>query len=370
MSTKRTFLFALIVASFLAGLPAAQSGRQKHLDRLLSSGCGTPPLSEQAKLGRLLFFDPILSGDRSLSCAHCHRPEHAFSDGLSTARGNEGRRLSRNTPSLYNVGCRERLFWDGRAPDLETQALGPLLSPREMNSRPEEMIARLNEITEYRALFARAFDSAGAEVISLESIAAALAAFERTLLSKDSRYDRYVAGDRTALIPSERRGLRVFRSLTTRCFECHPPPLFAAPIAARIGVPGADEGLGGGSGVAAQRGLFRVPSLRNVARTAPYMHDGSIATLDEVVRFYARGGGHGIEAPPDGISDSIRPFEIDEASAGDLVAFLGALTDESARPEAPQAVPSGLPVVTAGPTDRMRRVESIVATLEQIRPGL
>jgi len=316
------------------------------LDRPFPPVRGEAPTPERAALGRLLFFDPVLSQDRELSCAHCHRPDRGLADGRPRARGRGGVLLGRNTPSLYNAAFRERLFWDARAPDLESQALEPLLSPREMAADPGELVARLEAIPAYRGRFARAFPELPfGETLSLGSVARALAAFERTLVSRRSRYDRYAAGERDALTAAERRGLRLFRSLQTRCFECHRPPLFAAPFATGIGVPGPDPGVGGVRGTPAQRGFFRVPSLRNVARTAPYMHDGSLATLEEVVRFYAEGGGRSRGVDPARIDGQVRAFELQDDQVEALVAFLGALTDESARPPVPAAVPSGLPVL-------------------------
>jgi len=316
------------------------------LDRPFPPLRGEAPTPERVALGRLLFFDPVLSRDRDLSCAHCHRPDRGLADGRPRARGRQGALLDRNAPTLYNAAFRERLFWDARAPDLESQALEPLLSPREMAADPGELVARLEAIPAYRARFARAFpELPEGETVSLGSVARALAAFERTLVSRRSRYDRYAAGERGALTPAERRGLRLFRSLQTRCFECHRPPLFAASFATGVGVPSPDPGVGGVRGAPAQRGFFRVPSLRNVALTAPYMHDGSIATLEEVVRFYAEGGGRSRGVDPARIDGQVRGFELRDDQVEAVVAFLGALTDESARPAVPGAVPSGLPVL-------------------------
>lgn len=342
----RGLLVGLVGLAALAAAPPVHAGPATGLDRPFPPLRGEAPSPERVELGRLLFFDPILSRDRDLSCAHCHRPDRALADGRPRARGRHGALLDRNTPSLYNAGFRERLFWDGRAPDLETQALAPLLSPREMAADPEALARRLAAIPAYRARFARAFPELPEEAaVSAGSVARALAAFERTLVSRDSRYDRYAAGDRDALTPTERRGLRLFRSLQTRCFECHPPPIFAAPLATGIGVPSPDPGVGGVRDAPAQRGFFRVPSLRNVARTAPYMHDGSIPTLEEVVRFYAEGGGRARGVDPARIDGQVRAFDLRDGQVEALVAFLGALTDESARPAVPATLPSGLPVL-------------------------
>jgi cytochrome c peroxidase len=204
-------------------------------------------------------------------------------------------------------------------------------------------VARLGAIPVYREGFAGAFPGEP-EALTLENVTRALAAFERTLVSQSSRYDRYAQGERSALAPSERRGLALFRSLNTRCFECHRLPTFEAPLALGVGVPSADPGVAGVSGEPAERGLFGVPTLRNVALTAPYMHDGSLPTLAAVVDFYRRGGGRGLGVAGDRIDGQVRRFSIRDAEAADLVAFLGSLSDESASPEMPERVPSGLPV--------------------------
>jgi len=327
-------------------LSAACLAPATGLDRPFPPLRGEPPTPARVALGRLLFFDPLLSGDGSLSCAHCHRPELAFSDGRRTALGRAGTVLTRNTPTLYNVGFKQALFWDRRVRSLEEQALGPLLAADEMNAEPAALVRRLGNVPEYARRFGAAFPGEVAP-IALGNVTRALAAFERTLLSQDSRYDRYARGERDALTPAERRGLTLFRSLNTRCFECHRLPTFEAPLAMGIGVPSPDPGIGGANGRPGQTGLFGIPTLRNVAKTAPYMHDGSLATLADVVEFYRKGGGRPLGVAPDRIHEHVRPFDIRDDEARDLVAFLNTLTDESARPETPDAVPSGLPVLGA-----------------------
>jgi cytochrome c peroxidase len=329
----------LLLACAGALLLAAATG----LDRPFPPVAGEAPTAERAALGRLLFFDPVLSGDGDLSCAHCHQPARGFADGRTTARGRGGAPLSRNTPTLWNVAFKQRLMWDRRAASLEEQARIPLLAADEMAADPQRLVARLAAIPEYRERFASAFVGQG-DPISLANVTRALAAFERTLVSQGSRYDRYARGERGALSPAERRGLALFRSLNTRCFECHRPPTFDAPLALGVGVPSRDPGVGGVTGEPAERGLFGVPTLRNVARTAPYMHDGSLPTLAAVVDFYRRGGGRALGVPAGRIDGQVRAFSISDAEAADLVAFLGALSDESASPPVPERVPSGLPV--------------------------
>ncbi len=321
-------------------LLAAATGLERPFPPL----AGEAPTPERAALGRLLFFDPVLSEDGRLACAHCHDPARAFSDGLVTARGKDGRLLPRNTPTLWNVGFKPRLMWDRRAGSLEEQARIPLLAADEMAADPERLVARLAAIPEYRERFAGTFGA-----VSLSNVTRALAAFERTLVSQRSRYDRFASGERAALAPAERRGLALFRSLNTRCFECHRLPTFDAPLALGVGVPSPDPGVGGVSGEPAERGLFGVPTLRNVARTAPYMHDGSLPTLAAVVDFYRHGGGRTRGVAGERIDSQVRAFSISDAEAAELVAFLGALTDETASPAVPERVPSGLPIAGREP---------------------
>ena len=328
-------------------LLAAATGLERPFPPL----AGEAPTPERAALGRLLFFDPVLSEDGRLACADCHQPGRAFTDGLVTARGKGGRPLSRNAPTLWNVGFKQRLMWDRRAGSLEEQARIPLLAADEMAADPERLVARLAAIPEYRERFARAFEPGtdGVSAISLTHVTRALAAFERTLVSQRSRYDRFASGERAALTPVERRGLTLFRSLNTRCFECHRLPTFDAPLALGVGVPSPDAGVGGVTGEPAERGLFGVPTLRNVARTAPYMHDGSLPTLAAVVDFYRHGGGRALGVAAERIDSQVRAFSISDVEAAELVAFLGSLNDESASPPLPERVPSGLPFARREP---------------------
>jgi cytochrome c peroxidase len=327
-----------------------------------------PPLrdgftAQQADLGRYLFFDPLLSGDRQLSCAHCHHPDLGFADGLPTSIGRGGHGvgpsrvggapLRRAAPSLWNVGFLSRLFWDGRAASLEEQAQGPLFSPQEMANTPKSLIGSLSANAEYRRLFAVAFARRDVDPITLGEITAALAAFESTLVSLNSRYDRYAHGDPQALDEQEIRGYNVFRGFVARCSQCHVPPLFASSDVAVVGAPPVlakpyDLGAAEIRDDRTLRGAFKVPTLRNIARTAPYFQAGQFATLEEVVDFYNAPRGH---AAPAGLDLEIhwhvhmQHAQLSRVDATDLVAFLNALSDESLRPAIPRAVPSGLPVI-------------------------
>lgn len=316
----------------------------------------------QIDLGRYLFFDPVLSRDHDLSCAHCHHPEHGFADGLGRSVGHGGsgvgperrggERLARNSPSLWNVGFMEPLFWDGRAGTLEAQAEGPLFAPEEMANTPEALLATLNAIPAYRALFAQAFGPASGESVDLARVTRALTAFQASLVSFNSRYDRYAHGDEDALNAQEQRGHALFRSFVIRCSQCHTPPLFSNRQLAVIGAPDADgaafdPGAGEFSADPAHRGAFRVPSLRNIALTAPYMHAGVFRDLGEVVDFYNDRRGHAVPADQHLHIHWHIPLHAPTLSAqevDDLVAFLHALTDTSMTPPIPARVPSGLAV--------------------------
>lgn len=318
------------------------SGLQREFPPL-NEPASNPTTAEKVTLGRLLFFDPVLSQNNDIACATCHHPDLGFSDGRPTAVGPQGTILSRNTPSLWNVGYAAHLFWDGRVDSLESQVETPLMHPDEMGvENSEALVTELQAIPEYSERFTEAFGG-GDDAITLENVARALAAFQRTLISDNSPFDQYAAGNFDALTPPQRRGLALFRSGATRCFECHTPPTFASDTFRVVGVDSDDPGRAAVS-EEGQQGAFKVPSLRNVALSAPYMHDGSLATLADVVDFYAKGGGraHGVE----NVDVFVNGFELTAQEQADLIAFLYALTDESNNVEIPESVPSGLPVVS------------------------
>ncbi|MFQ5444047.1 MAG: cytochrome c peroxidase, partial [Nitrospinales bacterium] len=314
---------------------------------------------EKIELGRLLFFDPVLSDDNEISCAHCHHPDLGLSDNRGRAMGNSadgvgpertgGVLLRRGAPTLWNAAYNQRQFWDGRARDLEDQAGNPITDPNEMAQDTTQLVDELRGIPEYSRMFEKAFGARKGPAVTFQNVVYALAAFERTLLSTRSKFDRYANGEVSALSPIERRGLNVFRSLKTRCFECHNVPTFANPDFKVIGVPDlldSEPDLGRGE-IAGERynRAFKVPTLRNVALTAPYMHNGIFETLDEVIDFYAGGGGPGKALNVSNLDDKIRKFSLTAEEKSSLIAFLHALTDESNKPEIPESVPSGLPVV-------------------------
>ncbi len=306
---------------------------------------------ERIELGRLLFFDPLLSGDNSISCAHCHHPDRGFADGLDFSIGIRSQRTGRSAPTVWNSAFNKEQFWDGRATTLEDQAKGPIQSPVEMDQKPAELVEELKKFPGYVERFDTAFGGQGGSAVTFDNVAAAIATFERTVVSANSAFDRFAAGDTTALSPSARNGLKLFRSVSTRCFECHGLPNFANQDYKIIGVPDGkdpakyDTDLGRGA-IAKDAGYnyaFKIPTLRNIEKTAPYMHNGTLRTLEEVMDFYAKGGGHELMVP--NLDDKIRKFDLSPSDRADLVAFMKALTDESLTPEIPTQVPSGLPVL-------------------------
>jgi parallel beta-helix repeat protein len=317
------------------------SGLQREFPPLNTPG-ENPQTAEKVELGRLLFFDPIISENNDIACASCHHPDQGFSNGQAVPTGAGSVALTRNAPTLWNVAYAQSLFWDGREDSLEGQVLFPLTHPDEMAvGDTAGLVSELQTIPEYVSLFDAAF-SGGESAVSLENIQYALAAFERTLVTDDSPFDHYAAGEFDALTPAQRRGLNLFRSAATRCFECHAAPTFATNTFRVVGVDSDDPGRGGISDDAPE-GAFQVPTLRNIALTAPYMHNGSLATLEDVIDFYAEGGGraHGAE----NVDSFVIGFELTPQEQADLITFLYALSDESNLPEIPAEVPSGLPVV-------------------------
>lgn len=304
---------------------------------------------QQIDLGRLLFFDPILSADQSLSCATCHNPAQGFSDGMARGVGIRGQRQKRSAPTLWNSTFLSSFYWDARVASYEQQAVGPLFSPSEMGNTPDALLAALRGVPTYQRLFKQAFKDSGAPV-NVEHVVLALSAFQSTLISLNSRYDQYAHGFHQALNEREIAGLNVFRSFVARCTQCHTPPLFTNQQIAVIGTP---EPAGSERDVGAQaihksallRGGFKVPTLRNIAETAPYMHSGRFTTLRSATEFYNRGRGHAVPSDEKLLLHwHISEPDLSATELDLLVDFLHTLSDESLTPISPKRLPSGLPI--------------------------
>ena len=280
-----------------------------------------PLTREKVALGRRLFFDPILSRDGSLSCATCHDPRRAFTDGQAVAVGVLGRKGNRNSPTLVNRGYGAAHFWDGRAASLEEQALQPIENSNEFDMSVEGVVARLQEHHEYPTLFEAVFE----REVNAEDLARALASYVRTILSGDAPIDRYLNDRREALSEQARKGVRLFRG-KANCTACHLGPTFSDEQFHNTGIAWRDgEWLDPGrfavTGKEEDRGAFKTPTLREITRTAPYMHDGSLATLEEVIEFYDRSGN-----PNSHLDSELRPLHLTAEEKQALVAFLQALS--------------------------------------------
>jgi cytochrome c peroxidase len=330
---------------------------------------------QQIDLGRFLFYDPVLSGDKSMSCASCHHPKLGFADGLKRSIGVNGQENLRAAPSLWNMAFLTHFFWDAKATSLEEQMQGPLFSPVEMASTPQQLLQRLNDNAEYRRLFAEAFPQQ--QVVTLDQLYLTLAAFQTSLISLNSAYDRYAHGDPKALNAKELEGFNVFRSFIARCSECHTPPLFTNQQVAVIGVPEPDgRPFDPGAAVPSNnpdwRGGFKVPSLRNIAQTAPYMHSGTFDNLRDAAEFYTKGRGHALpeeEKARVQLHWHIWEPKLAEHELDRLVDFMGALTDESFTPAIPERVPSGLAPIGKLPAalhDGAKSATTTVSTAEPI----
>lgn len=369
---------SLLTILLLGILSASQSSAQHTAP--LPDRAATPsdnqPSPAKEELGRLLFWDPILSGDKDVACATCHHPDFGYAENLDISIGVNGVGLgslrhfnqdnsipfvARNSQSVLNSafnGMDEDgdydpsaapMFWDVRASSLEEQALLPIMTFEEMRGLHyaedeilDEVVSRLQSIAEYQTLFTEAFDQFGA--VNAENIGKALAAFQRTLIATDSAYDRYIAGDTNAMTSQQIEGMHAFESVG--CAECHSGPMFSDFQVHVLGVPDntklpeSDQGLN-------QSYAFRTPSLRNLEFTAPYMHSGVFSNLQQVLRFYNGGRRGGQRNPAVGRNDRDILFRrLDDVNDHDreIIAFLNALNDDNFDKTVPNEVPSGLPV--------------------------
>ena len=274
--------------------------------------------ADSIELGRRLFSDRRLSSDGRVSCASCHRPERAFSGGAARSNGVHGRTGDRNAPALVNRAYGMAFSWDGRTTSLEEQVLRPFQRADEMDLTPEALTARLRADPSYNAQFDRVFGGPPAP----RDAARALANFVRAQRFGGTPFDRFQAGDVTALSSDATRGLELFRG-RGNCSTCHPSPIFTDEAFHNTGVSWGSRDLGrfGVTGQDQDRGAFKTPTLRELARTAPFMHDGSLPTLDAVVDLYSNGG-----RPNRFLDKEIRPLRFTAREKNDLLAFLRSLS--------------------------------------------
>jgi cytochrome c peroxidase len=288
-----------------------------------------PHSEAEVELGKMLFFDTRLSKNDNQSCATCHNPELGFSDGLKLGIGTDGNRLGRNAPHIYNLAWASSFFWDGRASTLEEQALGPIVASAEMGMSQELTIERLGGIKGYVTRFEGVYEDG----LTFDNVGRAIAAFERTFISDNSAFDQYIAGDETAMSPSAVRGMEIFVG-KGNCTRCHDGANFTDDSFHNIGTGNDDPGRYGVVKDDSLKGAFKTPGLRNIIYSAPYMHDGSVASLEDVVELYNAGGHEGSKD----VSPLIEPLNLSHQEKADLVAFMGALTDTVVidRPELPE----------------------------------
>jgi len=292
-----------------------------------------PSSPQKVALGQKLFEDPRLSGSGQIACASCHNAELAFGDGVKTSFGHDRQRGSRNAISLVTAGWQKTLFWDGRAGSLEVQANGPIVDHREMSAKPGEVEKRLNRDKTYRAAFQEAF---GVRKISMDEVTRALATYQRTLKPRLSKWDRALSGGTKVLSDEELRGLDLFRG-KAGCANCHNGPLLSDQKFHNIGLSFygrklEDLGRYKVTGDPADVGAFKTPSLRNVSRSAPYMHNGLFPTLEGTVNFYNAGGANPAPTAQQAgdplfpkTSSLLRPLNLTAEEKAALVAYLKTL---------------------------------------------
>jgi len=343
---KSVLVLVLLLVLVVLPVPNRPPGAEGQF--LANTQLGPPPIpadnpqtDAKIRLGQALYFDPRLSADNTISCATCHDPKTAWANHNPTDTGIGGQVGDRNSGTILDSAHMKFQFWDGRAASLEEQALGPIHNPIEMGETLENVVRKLEAIPWYRDMFFTVFGTG----VTTDGIAKAIAAFERIVVSGPSPYDRYLAGDREAMGPAAVRGLRLFNG-KGHCTPCHSGPAFSDQSFHNLGVgmdsAHPDLGREKHTGDPLDRGKFKTPGLRNVALTGPYLHDGSEATLMEVIELYNRGG-----VPNSDLDPLMLPLSLTSREKQDLVAFLEALTGTLPAIEAPplppgaQALPKG-----------------------------
>lgn len=321
-----------VFAEMAANLPAAGSLESLRAKYQRPTAIPFPSdnmyTKDREQLGRMLFFDPRLSSSNWISCATCHNPALAWGDGLPKGIGHGMGQLGRRTPTILNLAWTDLLFWDGRAEGLEAQALGPIESPGEMNQKLEALPDKLATIEGYRHLFQMAYPGEG---LTTKTIAKAIATFERTVVSGMAPFDHWIAGKESAISESAKRGFALFNG-KAKCAACHAGWNLSDGGFHDLGMASADPGRGKHlPKLVRMQHAFKTPTLRNVDRRGPYMHDGSLATLMDVVDFYDKGG---VDRPSKSLEMKALGLTAEEKS--DLVEFLRTLTSADALVQVPE----------------------------------
>ncbi|MEA1879721.1 MAG: cytochrome c peroxidase [Campylobacterota bacterium] len=278
-----------------------------------------PITKEKIALGKKLFYDPILSRANNISCMSCHDPVKGWSDSDKVATGDKGRKGSRNSPTILNSAYQYIYFWDGRAKSLEEQSLGPIESHVEMNLSPEEAVKRLQRNAVYVKMFKEVFPE---ELISTDTLAKALATFERSIVSGESRFDKWIAGDATQVTDAEAKGFHTFLT-RANCNVCHSTFRFSDQSFNNIGIDNNDTGRAKIKNRTLWKGAFKTPTLRNIENSAPYFHDGSVATLKEAVEICAKGG----RDKNASIANILIDKKLSDAEVESIVTFLETLSE-------------------------------------------
>jgi cytochrome c peroxidase len=350
MKAKSPSLFAALVVTTLTAMPAAAAEQATQAELKGENGFAVKvplgldpdamqipsdnPLSApKVELGKLLYFDARLSSDGSIACASCHDPAKGFTDQKPVSNGVGAKTGTRSAPTVLNSAFNFFQFWDGRAPSLEEQAKGPIANPVEMSSTLDVSVQSIAKIAGYRPYFEKAF---GDQVVTIDRVVQAIASYERTVLSGNSEWDRFVDGDKSALGDSAQRGLALFEGKAL-CTRCHVGFNLTDGLFHNIGVgmakPKPDLGRYVVTNEDKDKGAFKTPTLRDLQRTAPYMHDGSVKTLAEVIDFYNRGG-----EKNEWLDVKVQPLNLTAEEKSDLLAFLMSLEGDW-KAEPPPALP-------------------------------
>lgn len=334
-------LAALCISTFVTTayadgyiLTPTKEDRKWLLSEKLPAPANNAITPARVELGKTLFFDPRLSSDRNLSCAGCHNPMFGWSDGLPTAKGKNSKILSRSTPTIVNSAYTTLQMWDGRKSSLEDQAMGPLESLDEMAADLNALFKWLNEDPSYKVMFAKAYPG---EAIDSKTLSKAIASFERTVVSNDSPFDRWLKGDKRAMTKQQIIGFRLFTDPNKgNCVACHQAPNFTDGGFHNLGLASYEDGKGdigrfAIKRIAAMKGAFKTSTLRDIALTAPYFHDGSAKTLEEVVEHYNKGGVSKVDLSP-----NMKPLNLTREEVEAIAAFMRALTS----PHKPVVLPA------------------------------